>query len=111
MFTFCARLCFALSQGRVLRRDTGAWARWGETFVDYVNLLPFVKNSTLTEVLKLNLIESRATSGHRGSESHKIMLQAGVLLSKHDKRLSSSQGEPSGRVVAWRPGNRRKWFA
>ncbi len=31
-----------------------------------------------------------------------MMLQAGVLLSKHDRRLSRSQGEPSGCVVAWR---------
>ncbi len=33
----------------------GAWARWSETFIDYVNLLPIVNNCTLTEVLKLKL--------------------------------------------------------
>ncbi len=33
----------------------GAWARWSETFVDYVNLLPIVNSSTLTDVLKLKL--------------------------------------------------------
>ncbi len=31
-----------------------------------------------------------------------MMLQAGVLLSKHDRRLSRGHGEPSGCVVAWR---------
>ncbi len=34
----------------------GAWARWSETFIDYVNILPIVNNSTLTEVLKLKLL-------------------------------------------------------
>ncbi len=34
----------------------GAWARCSDTFVDYVNLLPIVNNSTLTEVLKLKLL-------------------------------------------------------
>ncbi len=34
----------------------GAWAYWGETFSDYVNLLHIVNNSTLTEVLKLKLL-------------------------------------------------------
>ncbi len=34
----------------------GAWARWSETFIDYVNLLPIVNNFTLTEVLKLKLL-------------------------------------------------------
>ncbi len=34
----------------------GAWARWSETFIDYVNLLPIVNNCALTEALKLKLL-------------------------------------------------------
>ncbi len=33
----------------------GAWVRWNESFIHYVNLLPILNNSSLTEVLKLKL--------------------------------------------------------
>ncbi len=56
-----------LTKVLILRPPPGAWSRWSETFIDYVNLLAIVNNSTLTEVLNFKLLRLLLSENEQSS--------------------------------------------